>query len=157
MASWDTGINKSSQATASVVDSFTSARATNRTSSATNGNIFGFNGNNYSVVGINAGKVNQMRDAIRTYVKDIQAHLDGIDATTNSSNAFRGDEIKAAVTSYIEKVKEYSKNLTSYLLTFSDKLKDVADQWQAYNESMANNVQNARSSFGDNGAYTEQK
>lgn len=165
MANWNVESSKSSWATNSIVNNFKSQRASTRSagigsdmwSQIVKGVSSIFNGGGYSVVGINATKVEEMRNAIREYVRAIQAHLDGIDPTTNANGAFKGEEIQNAVRSYVERLKQYSKDLTSQLLAFSDKLKDVADAWEAYNKSMAENVTSTSSSFGNNGAYTEQK
>lgn len=160
MGSFSTEATRASQIeTSAAVSSFTGAREGTRSGYA-GGGLFG-NSNvssDYDVVGINATKVPIMRDAIRDYVKNIQEYLEQIGANTSSSQAgaIQNEDVKAAVDKYITAVKEYAQNLVSYILTFSDKLKDVQDAWEKQAKSMAGNIDSAAGGFGTSGAYTEQ-
>ena len=158
MADWTV----SQQGTTSYVDSQIGQREGSRNSN------FGFGGNVWDinntglfggldVVGINVDKIPSMREAIRTYVKGITDHLDKIDATANSDSAFKSESVKAAVRAYVEKVKEYSMNLVSQLLSFSDKLQDVSDSWAASTNTLGDNINTTASAFGVGSRYTEQK
>jgi len=109
------------------------------------------------VVGINVDKIPEMRQAIRDYVKQITDHLDKIDATANTENAFRSESVKAAVKAYVGKVKEYAMNLVSQLLSFSDKLQDVSEAWTASTNTMGDTVNTSASAFGVGTTYTETK
>lgn len=113
----------------------------------------------YSIVGIDATKVEPMREQIRTSVANIQGYLDGIEATANAANAFRSEEIVAAVQRYVDSVKEYSKALVSDLLAFSDKLKDVQEAWEASSQTFASDsINTTATSMSDATTYyTEQK
>ena len=91
----------------------------------------------YSIVGMQADKVPAMREQIRNSVSAIQAYLDGVDTYVQSDNAFKSEEIKGAVQSYVLSVKDYSKALISNLLAFSDKLQDVYNAWIASTQSFA--------------------
>ena len=95
---------------------------------------------NESVVGINVAYVDQMRNAIRNYVKKIESHLEGIEPLANADNAFRNDEMQRAVQGYIDAVRTYCVNLTSQLLAFSDKLGDVKLHYKSTMESLANDI-----------------
>ncbi len=120
--------------------------------------LFG-GGNSFSIVGIDANRVPEMREQIRTSVQAIQAHLDGIEAQTNSASAFRSEDIKGAIEKYVDSVKEYSKALISDLLAFSDKLQEVREAWEQSTQSFASDSVNA-SVGGMNDAtsfYTETK
>ena len=159
MGSFSTEATRASQIeTSAAVSNFTSARESSRSGYSGSG-LFG-NSNissDYDVVGINATKVPMMRDAIRDYVKHIQEYLEQIGANTSSSQAgaIQSEDVKAAVDKYITAVKEYAQNLVSYILTFSDKLKDVQDAWEKQAKSMAGNIDSAAGGFGAQGAYTE--
>lgn len=91
----------------------------------------------YSIVGIDATKVPQMRQQIRDSVTALQTHLDGIEAQANSSNAFRSEEIKTAVENYVDAIKDYCKALISDLLAFSDKLQEVREAWEQSTQNFA--------------------
>jgi len=111
----------------------------------------------YDVVGINATKVPAMREAIRTYVKGIHSELDKMNTNTLASRnkALQSEEVRKSVDEYIGKVKRYSQDLTSYILTFSDKLKDVQDAWEAQGKAMASNINSTSGAMGANSGYTE--
>lgn len=112
----------------------------------------------YSVVGINAAKVPEMREAIRTAVSNLQGHIDGIEEHTNSSMAFKSDEVKTAVENYVLSVKEYCKALISDLLAFSDKLETVHQAWLSSTSKYASeSIEGSKGSLSDNTTYyTEQ-
>ena len=112
----------------------------------------------YSVVGINAAKVPEMRTAIREAVSRLQTHIDGIDEYTNSTMAFKSDEIKTAVENYVLTVKEYCKALISDLLAFSDKLETVHQAWlNSTSKFASDSIEGSKGSLSDNSTYyTEQ-
>ena len=112
----------------------------------------------YSVVGINAEKIPEMREAIRTAVSALQAHIDGIEAHTNSSMDFKSEDIKVAVEGYVVSVKEYCKALISDLLAFSDKLQTVHDAWLGSTSTFAaDSIEGSKGTLADNTTYyTEQ-
>ena len=112
----------------------------------------------YSVVGINAAKVPEMREVIRTAVSNLQGHIDGIEEHTNSSMAFKSEEVKAAVENYVLSVKEYCKALISDLLAFSDKLETVHQAWLSSTSKYASeSIEGSKGSLSDNTTYyTEQ-
>ena len=122
------------------------------------GSIFGTALSEYSVVGINASKVPEMREAIRTAVTNIQNHIDGIEAETNSTNAFRSEEIRVAVEQYVLAVKDYCKALISDLLAFSDKLESVHQSWLQSTQSFASDsIDSSKSNVSSSATYyTEQ-
>ena len=153
MATWDATTSNSTFdaniAAQTAMDARSASRsgaAINSSFGATKGGIFGIGAKagqtaqsmgGYSIVGIDANRIPEMRDQIRNSVQAIQSHLDGIEAETNSSNAFRSDDIKNAVQQYVLSVKEYSKALISDLLAFSDKLQDVRNAWEQSTASYA--------------------
>lgn len=109
----------------------------------------------YSVVGIDATKIDGMRSAIRDYVQAIESHLDGIEPLANANNAYKSDEVQKAVQEYVQKVKDYCKNLTSQLLAFSDKLGDVKNSWEKATSEMSSAIGGASGSFEAGTKYTE--
>ena len=147
MANWEATTQTSSfdaQAAAhTAMDSRNSTRSASNASSG--GGFFSglFGGGGFSIVGIDANRVPEMREQIRSSIQSIQAHLDGIESQTNSANAFRSEEIKVAVEKYVDSVKEYSKALISDLLAFSDKLQEVREAWEQSTQSFASDSINS--------------
>lgn len=111
----------------------------------------------YDIVGINGNQVEPMRQSIRDYVSEVQGLIDTTLSTSadQARNAFRGEEAIAAVNAYIDKIKDYCKNITSTLLAFSDKLADVGNAWKAAQENIAGNVNSSTGTFSEGTAYTE--
>lgn len=170
MATWGSTTQNSSFDAQTVAQSTMDARSASRTGAdinsgygATSGGLFGIGAragqsaqslSGYSIVGIDANKIPEMRAQIRDSVQALQAHLDGIEAETNSTNAFRSEEIKSAVEQYVLSVKEYSKALISDLLAFSDKLQDVKNAWEQSTSSFAtDSVNPATSAMNDATSY----
>lgn len=112
----------------------------------------------YSVVGINAEKIPEMREAIRTAVSALQGHIDGIEAHTNSSMAFKSEDVKVAVENYVVAVKDYCKALISDLLAFSDKLQTVHDAWIGSTSTYAtDSIEGSKGTLTDNANYYTEK
>lgn len=112
-------------------------------------------GHMYSIVGINANKIPEMREAIRNYVSGIQKHLDGFQASADSSKAFKSEVVTSSVQKYMDTVKEYCQNLTSQLIAFSDKLKDVETEWLKATQNMSQSVNDSVSNFNKGSQYSE--
>lgn len=164
MANWEATTQASSfdaQAAArTAMDSRNSTRSSSNASGGYNpGGLFGWGKSEFSIVGIDANRVPEMREQIRSSVQAIQNHLDGIESQTNSSNAFRSEEIKAAVEKYVDAVKEYSKALISDLLAFSDKLQEVREAWEQSTQNFAaDSVNSSVTGMSDSTTYyTETK
>lgn len=153
MANWSNGASQSAFDAKTFTESTISNREGAREGSSAGG--AGFFGRSYSVVGIDASQVDTMRSAIRDYITAIQTHLDGIDPLTNANNAYKSEEVQQAVQEYVQKVKDYCKNLTSQLLAFSDKLGDVKKAWDTATAEMASTVSGAGGAFDAASAYTE--
>lgn len=146
MANWEATTQTSSfdaqLAARTAMDNRTSTRSA---SNAGGGGFWSglFGGGGFSIVGIDANRVPEMREQIRSSIQSIQAHLDGIESQTNSANAFRSEDIKAAVEKYVDSVKEYSKALISDLLAFSDKLQEVREAWEQSTQNFASDSINS--------------
>lgn len=109
----------------------------------------------YSVVGIQASEIPNMRDAIRNYVNGITTHLDNIEPLATADNAFKNEEVQTAVQTYIAAVKKYCMNLTTQLLAFSDKLQEVYEKYEENMRTMAGNIGDSTSSLNTGTTYTE--
>ena len=109
----------------------------------------------YNVVGINAKKVPDMREAIRKYVDAVEKHLNGVNELTKASSAYQSVEVQKAVQAYVKKMKEYCIGLTSQLLAFSDKIGDVLKTWEKRSTQMAADVGKTNTNFASTGKYTE--
>ncbi len=144
MANWEATTQSTVIDTSAASSAVISARESTRSASSVGGGSFNIfssifsGGGGFSIVGINANEVPKMREQIRNSVNAIQQHLDGIEAQTSSSNAFRSDDIKQAVENYVTAVKDYCKALTSDLLVFSDKLQEVRLAWEQSTQNFAN-------------------
>lgn len=159
MANWNT------EATTSTFDAgkFTTEALSSRTGRETGASsisgrsagFFGIGASGYDIVGIDANKVDSMRESIRTYVKNIETYLDGVDPLADANGAFRGEEVQTAVRKYIDTCKEYCKNLSSNLLAFSDQIGDVKNQWQAAMGKIAGTIDTGSQSYGSTDHYTE--
>ena len=111
----------------------------------------------YSIVGINANQVPAMKNAIANYVEAIQNHLEKIETSADSSQAFKSDAVKTAVQNYLLTLKDYCQNLVSQMLAFSDKLQEVYEKWVEATGNMAQSVNSSASGFNKGTRYTQQK
>lgn len=160
MASWGTDVSGAKGiSTIGEISNYKSERSGHRAEAAdiSYAKTGGWLGKDYSVVGINANQVGTMREAIRNYVTGIQTEISKIQTDLDANGAFKGEEVQSAVRAYLTTVEDYAKALTSYLLTFSDKLKDVEEAWTSYVGTMAGNVTNTKGTFGSTQTYTEKK
>lgn len=171
MATWETENAKANVVDPSAtISGFTSERDAARASSGVlvtdsnkTGGFFDHESHNagwtseYSVVGIQVDAVDSMREAIRTWVSDIQTHLSGIEPTASAAQAFRSSDgqVEEAVRLYIENCKQYCMNLTSSLLAFSDKLADVRDAWVRSTGNLAGTITADTQATSAGTAYTE--
>lgn len=112
-------------------------------------------GSDYSVVGLNVNKIDNMCTVIKDYVKGIQDYLDAFNPSAISAQAFRGEEVNEAVKKYIEAVKKYCIDSTSYLITFCDKLKQVRAAYQENMQKLGSQIGSSESSFSKSDAYSE--
>lgn len=108
-----------------------------------------------SVVGIDAGQVSSMREAIRTYTDNIINYVNGLNPEANANVAFKGEKVQESLTNYMSQLKTYCVNLVSQLLAFSDKLADVEAQWTKAVESMSTTVGTTSSDFAVGSKYQD--
>lgn len=83
----------------------------------------------YSILGINANAVDDMRFAIRVYVENVESHLNSVRQEAMDTQAFKG-QYANSITEYVNAVCDVVRSLTSQLLAFSDKLVDIKEMYQ---------------------------
>lgn len=113
--------------------------------------------NDYNVVGLNVNKIENMRTVITDYVTGIQKYLDDFNPSAISAQAFRGEEVNEAVKNYIDSVKKYCMDSTSYLLAFCDKLTAVREAYQANMAMLGKQIDGSKSSLSNSSAYVADK
>lgn len=96
-----------------------------------------------SVVGINVGKIPEMKDAIDATVKEIQAHLTEVNVNCDPSKAFADPEMQSSVKAYIGGVMEACNAYTSQLLKFADKLTEIQTYYEQNEAKKASTLQQA--------------
>lgn len=113
------------------------------------------NASGYDIIGIKAGKIENMRTEIQNYVNRVQNKLNDCLETNDKelSKAIRGSALESAVNAYINKVKLYCQNVTSDLLAFSDKLADVGNQWIAATSKMAGDIGTGTTNYAAGSTY----
>lgn len=156
-----TADTRSAQRTTTDANASTAAAFDNVQGAATTQSVFfGLGevtvGSGISIVGMNITQASKMREAIATYCSGITTYINGFDATAEATGAFKSQQVNEALANYMGSVKTYCMNLVSQLLAFSDKLANVANQWQAAAGKMAEQI-NATSgdNFATGTAYTE--
>lgn len=95
------------------------------------------NGSNF--VGMNYSAVPTIRDAIRTYVKNIQTVADGLNTDADANNAVHG-EITAETKKYITAIKAVVDAYVSSLLVYSDKMQEYYEAYTKSDTSLASDV-----------------
>ena len=98
MGSFTVQSSNSNIATKGAVLKQMESRKSNRTGADASGGKGAFG---YSVVGINASQVGDVREVIRKYTQDILNHLEGIQSSYETSGAFRGQEAETAVKNHV--------------------------------------------------------
>ena len=111
----------------------------------------------YDIVGISATQIGPMRDAINTYVQNVETYLNNVleDEKDAAHDAFRGEDAEREVKAYLDKVHTYIINLTPTLLAFSDKLADVGNAWIDAQQNIGTNVNSSAGAFSEGTKYQE--
>ena len=118
---------------------------------ATSGGFFG----GYSIVGMSAKKIPAVVASIKSdYVKKIVNHIDQIETLASADQAFKSEEVQAAVKAYLEKVKEYCMNLCSVLNAFADKAEDAHKAWTEFEKNTAASLGASTSATNAGDLYT---
>lgn len=115
------------------------------------------NGSNF--VGMDYQQVPTIRDAIRTYVKNIQTVADGLNTDADASQAVHG-EITEQTKKYLAAIKDITDAYVSTLLVYSDKMQEYYEAYGKSDTTLANDVgQEAQALSGTAASqtYTEQR
>ena len=83
----------------------------------------------YSILGINANAIDDMRFAIRVYVENVEEHLNFVRQDAMDTQAFKGQYAQSII-EYVNAVCDVVRSLTSQLLAFSDKLVEIKEIYQ---------------------------
>ncbi len=123
------------------------------------GTAFTVASNGSTFVGMNYSAVPTIRDAIRTYVKNIQTVADGLNTDADANQAVHG-EITAETKKYLAAIKEITDAYVSSLLIYSDKMQEYYEAYSKSDTSLASDVGQEASSLSSTAAsqtYTEEK
>lgn len=106
----------------------------------------------YDVVGINEAAIPNMKAAIRAYIDNLNAHMDEVRTTADTSNAFKGTYAEE-VSDFVRAVCECIEVVISQLLVFNDKLTEVYEAYVEKDKDVASSISNQadelRSSSGE--------
>lgn len=94
---------------------------------------------NGDVVGINEAQIPAMQEAIRNYVNAIQSHLQTVNTSVDTNNAFKG-EYAAAIKNFVQAVCTACECVTSNLLQFNKKLDEVYAKYLEKDTTMASEI-----------------
>ena len=109
-------------------------------------------------VGMDYTKVDSIREAIRTYVKNIQAIADYLNTDADPSRALKG-EVEGAVKTFLTNMKQEVDAFISTLLAYSDKMFEYAEAYGKSDQSLTSDINDAATvaaSVADQTTYTEQ-
>ncbi len=110
-------------------------------------------------IGMNYQAVPTIRDAIRTYVKNIQTVADGLNTDADANQAVHG-EITKETKNYLKAIKAITDAYVSTLLVYSDKMQEYYEAYSKSDTSLASDVGQEASSLSSTASsqiYTEQK
>lgn len=127
------------------------------------GSLYETAANGGSFIGINYNEIENMRIAVRNYVKGVQDVLDKLNTEANSANALKGDDLTKAVQKYIGAVDKCAAAYVSSLKAFSDQLYEVQHGGEMitkgveqYSEELKSDVESTASELeGSAEEYTE--
>ena len=109
-------------------------------------------------VGMDYTKVDSIREAIRTYVKNIQAIADYLNTDADPSRALKG-EVEGAVKTFLTNMKQEVDAFSSTLLAYSDKMFEYAEAYGKSDQSLTSDINDAATeaaSVAEQTTYTEQ-
>lgn len=109
-------------------------------------------------VGMDYTKVDSIREAIRTYVKNIQAIADYLNTDADPSKALKG-EVEGAVKTFLTNMKQEVDAFISTLLAYSDKMFEYAEAYGKSDQSLTSDINDAATeaaSVAEQTTYTEQ-
>ena len=123
------------------------------------GSMYQTASNGSTFIGLNYSEVPNIRQAIRTYVDNIQKVADGLNTEANAEIAVHG-EITNATKSYMMAIKEVVDSYVSTLLAYSDKMQEYYETYKASDTQLSSDVSSEAKSLQSSAAsstYTEKK
>ena len=115
--------------------------------------------NGGAFVGLNYQHVPQIREAIRAYVKDVQAAADEFNDSAEAERAVKG-EVVAATKSYVKAIKEVLDAYITGLLVYSDKMQEYYEAYAKSDTTLSEDVSSEAQALTSKAAdvtYTESK
>lgn len=97
----------------------------------------------YTVRGINASEIPNMKEAITKYREGVDKVLNKLTSNVNYKQAFKGQEQERDAENYVEKAIAEIKKLTSSLDNFSKALDVVKANYEAQNVSVGESAKKA--------------
>lgn len=110
------------------------------------GSLYTVASNGSTFVGMNYASVPTIRDAIRTYVKNIQTVADGLNTDADAATAVAG-EITAETKKYIQAIKAVTDAYVSSLLVYSDKMQEYYEAYAKSDTTLSQDVSTESSSL----------
>ena len=119
------------------------------------GTIYNVASNGSEFIGLDYTKEPIIRDAIREYVKQVQAIADDLNDRADTSNAVKG-EIEEATKKYLSAVKAAVDAYLSNLLAYSDKMHEYAEAYSKSDTTLSSDVTSEANALqGQTETYTE--
>lgn len=123
------------------------------------GALFSVATNGSTFVGMDFNQVENIRDSIRNYVKNIQTIADGINTEADAATALAGENLKPAVQKYLQAIKAMTDAYVSNLLIYSDKMHEYHEAYKTSEGQLSENVSTEAESLtsqAESTTYTEQ-
>ncbi len=97
----------------------------------------------FSLVGFNTTKINEVKQVIRTEIDNLTKLIEGINELAKAEVAFKSDsnQLELAIQAYIKNVKNYIILLINRLNTFNTRLSGVQQAWKQSIQKMASAVE----------------
>lgn len=111
-----------------------------------------FEGRGYNVVGINTNEISNMKQAIDTYIANIEDKTKAISDYLDASTMFKGSTVETEVKGYVDIVFNYISRTTNELRYFKDKLAAVEQAWLESTQQMASKVTSGSSEISQSSA-----
>lgn len=108
-----------------------------------------------SIIGMNAAKSDELIERINTYINDVEKELARYnDMKLKIRNSIASVEIEQAMANYINRVIEYTNNVTGYFKYFTAKVKEAKAIWEAGARNTASNIDADAGSFNTGSGWT---
>lgn len=97
----------------------------------------------YSLVGFNTAKIDEVKQVITTEINNLTNVIDGINELAKAEGAFKSDsdQLELAIQAYIKNVKNYIILLINRLNAFNTRLGGVQQAWKQSVQKMASAIE----------------